>query len=216
MVQAEDGDRPHDGPRARAARTKRARTHAALITAAEAAFSDRGWAATRMEDIAAAAGVSSATAYNHFATKHVLIGHVFAPYVTNLLVLADRDIEQERPVLDALADQIDALARLSCYHRGLTAAFTAAVFEYTIRAEATRDLADDLDPRTIVPLLEPLMRLVQHGQCTGELQPDPSAEDISSAVVNLLLVRSLNRKHEPAHVTARLLRTLLFRTMSPH
>jgi hypothetical protein len=39
--------------------------------------------------------------------------------------------------------------------------------------------------------------------------------EISSAVVNLLLVRSLNHKDEPAEATAELLRTLLFRTMAP-
>ena len=39
-------DRPAD-PRARAALTKRIRTRAALIAAADSAFSRRGWAATR-------------------------------------------------------------------------------------------------------------------------------------------------------------------------
>jgi AcrR family transcriptional regulator len=204
-----------DDPRARAARTKRTRTRAALISAADSAFSARGWAATRVEDIAAEAGVSAATAYNHFPTKHVLIGVVFAPHVTPLLIQADRDIARHRPVLDALTDQIDALARLSYYHRGLTAAFTAAVLEYTIRTQRTPDPQDDLDPRTIVPLLDPLMRLIRHGQQSGQLRPDPSAEDISSTIVNLLLVRSLNHKDEPPQTTAKLLRTLLLRTMTP-
>ena len=204
-----------DDPRIRAARTKRTRTRAALIAAADSAFSARGWAATRVEDIAAEAGVSPATAYNHFPTKHVLIGVVFAPHVTPLLIQADRDIARRRPVLDALTDQIDALARLSYYHRGLTAAFTAAVLDYTIRTERTPDPQDELDPRTIVPLLDPVLRLVRHGQQSGQLRPDPAAEDISSTIVNLLLVRSLNHKDEPPQITATLLRTLLFRTMTP-
>jgi len=204
-----------DDPRARAARTKRTRTRAALIAAADSAFSARGWAATRVEDVAADAGVSAATAYNHFPTKHVLIGVVFAPHVTPLLVQADRDIARQRPVMDALSDQIDALARLSYYHRGLTAAFTAAVLEYTIRTERTPDPDDEHDPRTIVPLLAPLICLVGHGQQSGQLRLDPSAQDISSTIVNLLLVRSLNHKDEPPQATAELLRTLLFRTMTP-
>lgn len=201
--------------RSRAARTKRNRTRAALIAAADAAFGARGWAATRMEDIAAQAGVSPATAYNHFPTKHVLIGFVFAPHVTTLLVQADRDITADRPVLDALSDQVNALAWLSHHHRGLTAAFTAAVLEYTIRTERTVDPSDELDPRTIVPLLAPLQRLIRHGQQTGQLRGEPSAEDMSSTIVNLLLVRSLNRKDEAPETTGALLRTLLFRTMTP-
>lgn len=214
MAAGEDQQRGDDA-RARAARTKRTRTRAALIAAADAAFSTRGWAATRVEDIAAEAGVSAATAYNHFPTKHVLIGVVFAPHVATLLVQADRDITRQRPVLEALSDQIDALARLSYYHRGLTAAFTAAVLEYTIRTEHTPDAADDLDPRNVVPMIAPLLRLVSYGQESGQLREDPSALEISSAVVNLLLVRSLNHKDEPAEATAELLRTLLFRTMAP-
>jgi AcrR family transcriptional regulator len=214
MAAGEDQQRGDDA-RARAARTKRTRTRAALIAAADAAFSTRGWAATRVEDIAAEAGVSAATAYNHFPTKHVLIGVVFAPHVATLLVQADRDIARQRPVLEALSDQIDALARLSYYHRGLTAAFTAAVLEYTIRTEHTPDAADDLDPRNVVPMIAPLLRLVSYGQESGQLREDPSALEISSAVVNLLLVRSLNHKDEPAEATAELLRTLLFRTMAP-
>ena len=215
MPVARDVPQRGDDPRIRAARTKRTRTRAALIAAADSAFSARGWAATRVEDIAAEAGVSPATAYNHFPTKHLLIGVVFAPHVTPLLIQADRDIARRRPVLDALTDQIDALARLSYYHRGLTAAFTAAVLDYTIRTERTPDPQDELDPRTIVPLLDPVLRLVRHGQQSGQLRPDPTAEDISSTIVNLLLVRSLNHKDEPPQITATLLRTLLFRTMTP-
>ena len=215
MMTVRDVQQCGDDPRARAARTKRTRTRAALISAADSAFSARGWVATRVEDIAAEAGVSPATAYNHFPTKHVLIGVVFAPHVTPLLIQADRDIARRRPVLDALTDQIDALARLSYYHRGLTAAFTAAVLDYTIRTERTPDPQDELDPRTIVPLLDPVLRLVRHGQQSGQLRPDPTAEDISSTIVNLLLVRSLNHKDEPPRTTATLLRTLLFRTLTP-
>lgn len=210
-----DGPHPDDDPRARAAATKRTRTRAALIAAADTAFGARGWAATRVEDIAAEAGVSAATAYNHFPTKHVLIGVVFAPHVTTLVVQADNDIARGRPVLDALEDQITALARLSYYHRGLTAAFTAAVLEYTIRTGDVPDPDDQLDPRTIVPLLTPLTRLVRYGQESGELRPHPSPEDIGSTIVNMVLVRSLNRRSERPEILADLLRTVLLRTMVP-
>ena len=85
--------------RARAARTKRDRTRAALLGAADPAFAARGWARTRVEDIASAAGVSNATAYNHFPSKHALIGHVYAPLVQTLRTQAYRDIAAGRPVI---------------------------------------------------------------------------------------------------------------------
>jgi len=84
--------------RARAARTKRDRTRAALLSAADPAFAARGWARTRVEDIASAAGVSNATAYNHFPSKHALIGHVYAPLVQTLRTQAYRDLATGRPV----------------------------------------------------------------------------------------------------------------------
>ena len=201
--------------RARAARTKRTRTRAALIAAAGTAFATQSWAATRMEDVAEAAGVSAATAYNHFPTKHALVGAAFAPHLTGLVEQADRDIAAGRSMVDALSDQLLALARLSWLHRGLTAAFTAAVFEYTIRVGHTAEPGDDADPRVIAPLLDVVLRLVQHGQRTGELRARPSGFEISAVVVNLLMVRSINRRDEPPEETADLLRTILFGVLCP-
>jgi AcrR family transcriptional regulator len=207
-------DRPAD-PRARAAQTKRIRTRAALIAAADSAFSRRGWAATRIEDIADAAGVSPATAYNHFPTKHALLGTVYEPHVRGLIRQAERDIAAGRPVVEALVDQVNALARLSWYHRGLTASFTAAVFDYTIRTGSGPDPDDEADPRILAPLNLPFLLLIERGQATGELRPHPPAAEISGMVVNLLLVRSINRGEEPPAVTADLMLTLLFGALRP-
>ncbi|TQM38432.1 TetR/AcrR family transcriptional regulator [Pseudonocardia cypriaca] len=207
-------ERPAD-PRTRAARTKRVRTRAALIAAADSAFSRRGWAATRIEDIADAAGVSSATAYNHFPTKHALLGAVYEPHVRGLIRQAEADIAAGRPVVGALVEQINALARLSWYHRGLTASFTAAVLDYTIRTGKAPDPEDQADPRVLAPINMALLLLIQHGQANGELRSHPPASEISGMVVNLLLVRSINREDEPPAVTADLMLTLLFGALRP-
>jgi AcrR family transcriptional regulator len=79
------------------------------LGAADPAFAARGWARTRVEDIASAAGVSNATAYNHFPSKHALIGHVYAPLVQTLRTQAYRDIAAGRPVVPALIDHLRAL-----------------------------------------------------------------------------------------------------------
>jgi AcrR family transcriptional regulator len=204
-----------DDPRARAAQTKRNRTRRALLDAADATFGARGWADTRMEDIAAAAGVSAATAYNHFPSKHALVGCVYDPLVRPLLSEAEHDIATGRPVVDALTDQIRALARISQRNRRLTAAFWSAVEEYTIKVSGPPDPADDIDPRTLAPVPEPLRMLIEHGQATGELRPFPSALDASGMVVNLLLLRSMNGPEEPAELTAELLLTVLFGMLRP-
>ncbi len=213
MAASEDAD-PRD-PRARAAQTKRDRTRRALLDAADATFGSRGWADTRMEDIAAAAGVSAATAYNHFPSKHVLVGCVYGPLVRPLMSEAEHDIAIGRPVVDALTDQIRALARISQRYRKLTAAFWSAVEEYTIKVSGPPDPTDDVDPRMLAPVPEPLRKLIEQGQRTGELRPFPSALDASGMVVNLLLLRSINRPDEPAELTAELLLTVLFGMLRP-
>ena len=210
-----DVDEWPEDPRARAAHTKRIRTRAALIAAADSAFSRHSWAAARMEDIAEAAGVSPATAYNHFPTKHALLGAVYEPYIRGLIRQAEQDIAAGRPVVEALVDQVNALARLSWYHRGLTASFTAAVLDYTIRVGKGPDPDDQADPRILAPINVALLLLIQHGQATGELRSHPSATEISGMVINLLLVRSINRKEEPPADTADLLLTMLFGALRP-
>lgn len=49
-----------------------AERRAALITAAKDAFAERGFAATSMDDVAAAAGVSRLIVYRHFESKEAL------------------------------------------------------------------------------------------------------------------------------------------------
>ena len=208
-------DPPSDDPRARAARTKRDRTRRALLDAADSTFGSRGWARTRMEDVAQAAGVSAATAYNHFPTKHALLGHVYGPLVRPLLVQAQRDIEADRPMVAALEDQLRALCRITGRYRKLTAAHWSAVQEYTIRVGGPADPDDEVDPRTLAPIPDALRLLVEHGQASGELRHYPPAAEISTLVVNLLLLSSINRPAEPPDVTAELLLTVTFGALRP-
>ena len=204
-----------EDPRARAARTKRDRTRRALLDAADSAFGSRGWARTRVEDIAQSAGVSAATAYNHFPTKHALHAQVYAPIINPLLVQARQDVATERPVIEALSDQVRALCRLCARNRTLTSAFYAAASEYTIKMGALPDPDDDADPRTLVPMTEALELLITYGQSAGELRPYPSARDLGGLLVNTVLIRNVNRPGESADTTAELLLTVMFGTLRP-
>lgn len=70
-------------------------------------------------------------------------------------------------------------------------------------------------PRTLAPIPEALRLLVEHGQRTGELRAYPPASEISTLVVNLLLLRSVNRPGEPQHDRAELLLTVIFGALRP-
>jgi AcrR family transcriptional regulator len=206
---------PSADPRARAAQTKRDRTRRALLDAADSTFGTRGWARTRMEDIAAAAGVSPATAYNHFPTKHALLGSVYRPLVRPLVVQAERDIASGRSMVDALTDQLRALSRISFRYRRLTAAFWSAVQEYTIRVAGPPDPADDVDPRLLAPIPESLRMIIECGQRTGELRTYPTADQLSALIVNVLMERALNCPDDTPEATSELLLTVVFGSLKP-
>lgn len=206
---------PAADPRARAAQTKRDRTRRALLDAADSTFGSRGWARTRMEDIAAAAGVSPATAYNHFPTKHALLGHVYGPLVHPLAVQAERDIAAGRSTVDALSDQLRALARISFRYRKLTAAFWSAVQEYTSRVAGPPDPQDDVDPRTLAPITDSLRAIIECGQLRGELRGYPPASELSTLIVNVLLQRAVNHPEDTPDATAELLLTVVFGSLKP-
>lgn len=213
-MNAQDGARPGD-PRARAAQTKRDRTRSALLDAADATFDARGWARTRVEDVAAAAEVSAATAYNHFPSKHVLIAHVFAPRIRPLVVQAEHDLAVGRDVLPALTDQVRALVRVSRRQRGLMTAFAAAVMDYTIKVAGPPDPSDELDPRNIARMPDTILALIERGQATGALRPHPPAVEISGMLVNILMMRAINRPTEPPEVTTGLILTVLYGVLRP-
>jgi AcrR family transcriptional regulator len=201
--------------RARAARTKRDRTRAALLSAADPAFAARGWARTRVEDIASAAGVSNATAYNHFPSKHALIGHVYAPLVQTLRTQAYRDLATGRPVVPALTEHLRALVRISWRNRGLTAALSAGIADYAVKVGRPADPNDENDPRVLAPMAAVVIELISRGQATGELRPWPPADEIGTMVIDLLLIRAVGRPHEPPELTAELMLTLLFGALRP-
>ncbi|GAY11711.1 TetR/AcrR family transcriptional regulator [Pseudonocardia sp. N23] len=210
---------PHSSdPRARAAATKRNRTRRALLDAADAAFTARGWARTRIEDVATTAGVSPATAYNHFPAKHALIAEVYAPLIAPLVATeaaraANGDDDADPATL--VVEQIRALARVCVRNRGLTAAYWAAVQDYEVRVAAPPDPDDEQDPRTIAPVAEVLHDLVERGQAAGELRADPPAGTLCPILVDVLLARIALHAGEAAEPVTRLVAGLALGVLAP-
>ena len=201
--------------RARAAQTKRDRTRAALLGAADPAFAAHGWSRTRIEDIAAAAGVSTATAYNHFPSKHALIGHVYAPLLQSLRTQADRDVAAGRPIIPTLTDQLRALVQVGWRHRSLTAALCAGMADYAFKVGRPADPDDENDPRVLAPMPDVLIDLISRGQCSGELRSWPPADEIGRMLVDLLFAGAVGRPYDPPDLTAELMLTLLFGALRP-
>ena len=133
------GDTKADGRRERSRATR-----VRVVTAATALFTERGYLATTIETVAAAAGVAVQSVYYLFGTKRTLLQAVLdasiAGDVGSMPVL-------DRPWVDELRAERDATAAVE----GLVAATvpivarTAAVYEVVRRASADPDVAALLD-----------------------------------------------------------------------
>jgi AcrR family transcriptional regulator len=66
----------------------------AILAAAEEVFADAGFHAAKMGDIAAKAGVSVGTLYNHFEDREALLGGLLANKSAELIGRIDRAIEE--------------------------------------------------------------------------------------------------------------------------
>jgi AcrR family transcriptional regulator len=82
---------------------RRQATQAAIIKAARRLFGERGFAATTIDDVAAAAHVAKGAVYHHFATKEALFEAVFDQVSQELLVEVDRVARNEKDALAAMA-----------------------------------------------------------------------------------------------------------------
>ncbi|WP_231330843.1 TetR/AcrR family transcriptional regulator [Actinomadura graeca] len=153
-----------------------------------------------MEDVAKAAGVSTATAYNHFRTKQSLIGYAYSPLLKDLIEAADQAIKNRYPPIAAIREHILDLSLLARTHRDLTLCLIAAMQEQSQKTGSTITESDDV--RRLAPLSEPLVRLISYGQDFGAVRPDPSAADTGVYHTSALLFRVLSRPHESAEDTA--------------
>lgn len=201
-----------DTPRARAAETKRIRSRARLLEAGGRLFRERGWLGTRMEDIAHEAGLSPATAYNHFESKHHLIGTIYAPIFVPVLEHAERAIAEGGPIVDALRAVVLHAATLAREEQNLTIALLGAVTEVTTKVGAP---VSANDPRRLVPFPFPVRNLIAEGQRRGELNPVPAAAEAGYFMTNAMLLHVMTRPDEPAEETAELTLTFLLGGLLP-
>lgn len=209
-------DETLDDPRRRSAETKRRRSRESLLSSARELFRTRGWGGTRMEDIAATAGVSTATAYNHFSSKHAIMAHAYRPVLESALAPPSPESLHPPAILESIRLHVGSLANATRDEQALTLAFIGAVQDATVlRAGGAPEPGDPDDPRSIVPLPMHLSALLIQGQEAGQLRPFPHGHDVAVSVTNLLLLRIQNRPRETAAETTEIILTFLFGALRP-
>ncbi len=162
-----------DDARQRAAATLRNRSRNKLLTVARDIFDSLGWEQTKVIDVAAAAGLSEQTAYNHFKTKQGLAVHAYAPLVEALTDVAQDDIMQSRDAVEAVQRFVSALAGAVSQHPTL-----AIVVLLPVEGD---------EPRLFGQLVEALARLVQEGARQGVFTSRQPAYQIARYHIRALL-----------------------------
>jgi TetR/AcrR family transcriptional repressor of mexJK operon len=199
------------------ARPISARKRAAVVTAAKESFLARGFAATNLDDVARAAGVSKMTIYSHFDSKENLFTDVLTTVVTERssrgpALDADVDAPMLRQALTAVAvdiietvqdPEIVGLRRVliaeqprhpapaSAWRRGTVLATVGALADHFAILER-RGLLVDVDPTALASQF--LWMLI--GDPLDAMLLDPEAEQVSPQVRAAGVVRIVLAAHQ--------------------
>jgi len=143
-----------------------------ILNAAIELFRDRGYEATRLEDVADKAGVSKATIYLYFDSKEDLF---FALIRENVVPMVDQTIAQAENFQGSASDFMRGKAR--GLGRALAHTNHGAVLKLVI-SEARRfpDIANYFHDQVPKRGIENLANMIQHGIDKGEFRTcDPNA-----------------------------------------
>src|ERR1700733_10653312 len=88
--------------------TKGARRRAAILEAASDLFRERGFRATSLDDIGAAAGVSGPAIYRYFKSKHELLAVLIEEAAAAWRAAVDEVLSTDAPPMVMLENLIDA------------------------------------------------------------------------------------------------------------
>ena len=152
-------------PTATARRPAKAeRTRAAILVAAERLFARRGFAATRLEDVADAVGVKRAALFYHFRDKQLLYDAVIEDAFGALVACLDEAFSVPRPTAERIERAVEA------WVDAIVARPTLARLILRHAAEA-----DEHSAQPLFPAAERLLRtgisLFERGRSSGELDP---------------------------------------------
>jgi AcrR family transcriptional regulator len=152
---------------ARPMRADAQRNYQRLLSAAAAAFAERGGDDTSLEEIARRAGVGIGTLYRHFPTRQALLAAVYLDQVGLLRARADELLDADSP-LDALAEWLRAMAAFSSTKHRLTSALLAT----------TPDGGSELMSQCGSAIYDAAARLLARAQEAGVVRQDADARDL--------------------------------------
>ena len=166
---------------------KKRRTFESIVSAASRCFAERGHAATTIEMIASAAGVSPGTVYNYFGTKNAILGAV-------VTVDVEKTWSAATDAVDLTADDpVDAaMLAIDVYVDGMTALgpeVLTDVFRSGFQPSHS-DLLDELvsvDERAISQITYAFERLQGAGLASQHVDSGDAADLLFSVIAVAML-----------------------------
>jgi AcrR family transcriptional regulator len=164
-----------------------------ILAAALDLFSERGFAATRMEDVAARAGLSKAAIYLYFADKTALLRAIVDDAIeTNITTIRDRVLAQQGPVAPMLRTLLATFATVLRTTR-FPDLIKLIISESRARPEIGHLYLDHAIGRAF-PLVQ---SLIARGIATGEFREVDPAMTVRSIVGPMLLAALWRSVFEP-------------------
>ena len=151
-------------------------SRAAILKAAQSLISRCGLNEFTMDDVAAVAGVSRATVFNHFSSKALILDAIAADILRNYLHLLDEITRGE----SSLEEQLLELASAMAAGISNSKTFYKAFFSELVRASSGTN-GEGLAHQVRKELDERLLRIFLQGQVDGQCCPRYSAEEMVMA-----------------------------------
>ncbi len=184
-----------------------------ILSAAVKVFAKNGFHATRVSEVAKAAGVADGTIYLYFKSKDALLVSLFEDRITKLLTFMKNDLPVESSAPDRLRRVIEMQLGLLEGERDLAEVITV------ILRQSTKLMKEYAAPR-FSAYLDAIARIVAEGQAAGDFRTDVSphlaARATFGALDGIALTWALGRADEGGLVRAAgQLSEMLLRGLSP-
>lgn len=179
---------------------QKARRQQAIFEAAMGLFREKGFAATTVDEIAAAADIAKGTFFNYFPTKEAVLMHLnelqsarIQQTVAGIPGFAALGARQQMAALfDALATGIAG------QHELIRVAAAYTLIQQPVRAEFDRSVEEGFE--------RALAEIVARGQAAGEVRADVAAGELGAMLRRLYFLTMLDWIERPERDLAPLLR----------
>ena len=172
MTEPRFSARRRDDPRAVEKRER-------ILRAAVKVFARKGFYASRVSEIAKAAGVADGTIYLYFKSKDELLTSLFEDRITRLLSLLKREVE-------GLPPGPERVRRVVEYQLGLLEGERDLAEVITVNLRQSSRLLKQYATRRFTEYLELMAAVVAEGQRAGELRDDVSPRIMARAIFGAL------------------------------